>query len=84
LAAWSVKFALMLQLVYPRDCRFVISGADYAQFHADRQPSGLMKLWAGHMEPPGKHGGPALALHDHLAHVLQLTPAGLAGRSRAD
>ncbi len=24
-----------------------------------------MRLWAGYMEPPGKHGGPALALHDH-------------------
>jgi hypothetical protein len=60
-----VKFALMLQLVYPRDSRFVIPFGDYAQFYADRQTSGLMKLWAGYMEPPGKHGGPALALHDH-------------------
>lgn len=65
LAAWSVKFALMLQLVYPRDCRFVIPDADYPQFYADRQPSDLMRLWAGFMEPPGKYGGPALALHDH-------------------
>jgi hypothetical protein len=65
LAAWSVKFALMLQLVYPRDSRFVIPEADYQQFHADRQPSDLMKLWAGYMEPPGKYGGPALALHEH-------------------
>jgi len=29
LAAWAVKFALMLQLVYPRDSRFVIPDADY-------------------------------------------------------
>jgi hypothetical protein len=65
LAAWSVKFALMLQLIYPRDSRFVIPGADYPQFYADRQPSDLMQLWAGFMEPPGKYGGPALALHDH-------------------
>ena len=65
LAAWVVKFALMLQLVYPRDSRFVIPDADYPQFCADRQPSDLMQLWAGYMEPPGKHGGPALALHDH-------------------
>ncbi len=65
LAAWSVKFALMLQLVYPRDSRFVIPEADYEQFYADRQPGDLMKLWAGYMEPPGKHGGPAFALHDH-------------------
>jgi hypothetical protein len=65
LASWSVKFALMLQLVYPRHSRFVIPDCDYAQFYAGRQPSGLMKLWAGYMEPPGKHGGPALALHDH-------------------
>ncbi len=65
LAAWSVKFALMLHLVYPKDSRFVIPDADYAQFHTDRRPSRLMKLWAGYMEPPGKHGGPVLALHDH-------------------
>lgn len=65
LAVWSVKFALMLQLVYPRDSRFVVPEADYQQLYADRQPSGLMKLWAGYMEPPGKYGGPALALHDH-------------------
>ena len=65
LAAWSVKFALMLQLVYPRDSRFVIPDADYPQFYTDRQPSDLMQLWAGYMEPPGKYSGPALALHDH-------------------
>lgn len=65
LAAWSVKFALMTQLIYPRDSRFVIPDADYSQFDADRRPSGLMQLWAGYMEPPGKYGGPALALHDH-------------------
>lgn len=65
LAAWSVKFALMLQLVYPRDSRFVIPEADYPQFYAERQPSDLMQLWAGYMEPPGKYSGPALALHDH-------------------
>ncbi len=29
LAAWSVKFALMLQLVCPRDSRFVIPDSDY-------------------------------------------------------
>jgi hypothetical protein len=65
LAAWAVKFALTLQLIYPRDSRFVIPDADYPQFYADRQPSDLMKLWARYMEPPGKLGGPALALHDH-------------------
>ncbi len=65
LAAWAVKLALMLQLVYPRDSRFVIPEADYQQFYADRRPSSLMKLWVGYMEPPGKYGGPALALHDH-------------------
>jgi hypothetical protein len=65
LAAWSVKFALMLQLVHPRDSRFVIPEGDYAQFHANRQPGELMKLWAGYMEPPGKHSGPYLALHDY-------------------
>ena len=65
LAAWSVKFALMLQLVYPRDSRFVIPEADYPRFYADRLPSDLMRLWTGYMEPPGKYGGPALALHDH-------------------
>ena len=53
LAAWVVKFALMLQLVYPRDSRFVIPDADYPQFYADRRPSDLMMLWAGYMEPPG-------------------------------
>lgn len=82
LAAWSVKLALMLQLVYPRDSRFVIPDADYAQFHGDRQPSDLMKLWAGYMEPPGKHGGPAMALHDHrhdemLFDAPMLTALGL-------
>jgi hypothetical protein len=65
LATWSVKFALMLQLVYPRDSRFVIPDTDYTQFYADRRPSDLMLLWAGYMEPPGKYGGPALALQDH-------------------
>jgi hypothetical protein len=65
LAAWSVKFALMLQLVYPRNSRFVIPDADYTKFYADRQPGDLMQLWAGYMEPPGKYSGPALALHDH-------------------
>jgi hypothetical protein len=38
LAVWSVKFALMLQLVYPRGSRFVIPEADYQQFYDDRQP----------------------------------------------
>ena len=65
LAAWSVKFALMLQLVYPRDSRFVVPEADYSRFYTERSPSDLMRLWAGYMEPPGKYGGPALALHDH-------------------
>jgi hypothetical protein len=86
LAAWSVKFALILQLVYPRDSRFVIPDADYPRFHADRRPGDLMRLWAGYMEPPGKYGGPALALHDHRhdemffdAEVLEA--AGLTRRS---
>lgn len=46
----------MLQLIYPRDSRFVIPGADYPQFYADRQPSDLMRLWPGYMAPPGKYG----------------------------
>lgn len=82
LAAWSVKFALMLQLVYPKDSRFVIPETDYPQFYADRQPSDPMRLWTGFMEPPGKYGGPALALHDHrhdemLFDAEMLTELGL-------
>ena len=41
LSAWSVKFALMSQLVYPRDSRFVIPDADYPQFSAERKLSEL-------------------------------------------
>jgi hypothetical protein len=65
LAAWSVKLILMLQQVYPRDSRFVIPETDYTQFYADRQPSHLMRLWAGYMEPPGQHGGAIRAFAEH-------------------
>ena len=49
LAAWAVRLILMLQQVYPRDSRFVIPETDYTQFYADRQPSKLMRLWAGEL-----------------------------------
>jgi hypothetical protein len=79
LAAWSVKLILMLQEVYPRDSRFVISDTDYAQFYAERQPSSLMHVWAGYMEPPGKHGGPITAFaehrHDEMHHDAELLTA---------
>lgn len=65
LASWAVKTILMLQLIYPRDDRFVIPEDDYTGFYADRRPSDLMRLWAGYMEPPGKYGGPALAFQEH-------------------
>lgn len=65
LAAWSVKLILMLQQIYLRDSRFVIPEADYAQLYEDRQPSELMRLWAGYMEPPGQRGGTVLAFHEH-------------------
>lgn len=65
LAAWSVKLTMMLQKVYPRDSRFVIPDADYAQFYRERQPSSLMQVWTGYMEPPGKHGGPIMAFAEH-------------------
>lgn len=63
LAAWSVKLNLMMQLAHARD-RLVIPAEDYARFYRERQPSELMMLWAGCMEPPGKHGGPVLAFGD--------------------
>lgn len=75
LAAWSVKFALMLQLIYPRHSRFVIPEADYSQFYADRQPGDLAQLWAGYMEPPGKYGGPLATIR--FGHcVIGLLKAG--------
>jgi hypothetical protein len=65
LAARSAKLILMLQQVYPRDSRFVIPETDYTRFYADRQPSHLMRLWAGYMEPPGQHGGAIRAFAGH-------------------
>lgn len=65
LATWAVKFALMQQRLYPRDSRFVIPDEDYERFYADRQPSELMLMWAGYMEPPGKHGGPVMSFGEH-------------------
>lgn len=84
LASWAVKFVLMHQLAHARDRRFAIPERDYAQFYENRTPSDLIRLWAGHMEPPGKYGGPALAFTDvslnetyHDAPMLAL--AGLSG-----
>jgi hypothetical protein len=74
----------MHQLAHARDRRFAIPERDYAQFYENRTPSDLIRLWAGHMEPPGKYGGPALAFTDvslnetyHDAPMLAL--AGLSG-----
>lgn len=63
LAAWSVKLILMLQLTHARD-RLVIPAEDYTRFFDERQPSDLMQIWAGYMEPPGKHGGPGVVFGD--------------------
>jgi hypothetical protein len=65
LAAWSMKYILMGQLVHGRDRRFAIPESEYTRFHDERTPGSLMRLWAGYMEPPGKHGGPALAFTDY-------------------
>jgi hypothetical protein len=65
LATWAAKFALMQQRLYPKDSRFVIPDEDYARFYAERQPSELMLVWAGYMEPPGKHGGPVMSFGEH-------------------
>jgi hypothetical protein len=65
LARWAVKFALMQQRLYPKDSRFVIPDEDYARFNAERLPSELMLVWAGYMEPPGKHGGPVMSFGEH-------------------
>lgn len=65
LATWAAKFVMMLQLIYPRDGRFVIPESDYARFYAARRPSDDMALWAAYMEPPGKRGGPVLAFEEH-------------------
>jgi hypothetical protein len=58
LAAWAVKYVLMNQSMHGRDRRFAIPECEYARFHDERTPRSLMRLWAGYMEPPGKHGGP--------------------------
>jgi hypothetical protein len=64
LAAWAVKYILMHQLTHGRNRRFAIPEDEYTRFHGERTPGSLMRLWAGYMEPPGKHGGPALAFTD--------------------
>ena len=64
LAAWAVKYVLMHQLAHERGRRFAIPEREYAQFYERRTPGSGMRLWAGYMEPPGKHGGPALAFTD--------------------
>jgi len=64
LAAWAVKYVLMHQLAHGRDRRFAIPECEYTRFHDERTPGTLMRLWAGYMEPPGKHGGSALAFAD--------------------
>jgi hypothetical protein len=66
LATWAVKFALMQQLLYPKDSRFVIPDEDYTRFYVQRQPSELMLVWAGYMEPLGKHGGPVVSFGEHI------------------
>jgi hypothetical protein len=65
LAAWAVKYVLMNQLTHGRSRRFTIPECEYTRFHDERTPGSLMRLWAGYMEPPGKHGGPALTFADY-------------------
>jgi hypothetical protein len=65
LAAWAVKYALMCQLTHGRDRRFAIPEDDYYRFHEERTPGNSMRLWAGYMEPPGKHVGPVLTFTDY-------------------
>jgi len=64
LATWAAKYALMFQLTHERGRRFAIPEDDYSRFYDERTPGKLMRLWTGYMEPPGKHGGPALAFTD--------------------
>jgi hypothetical protein len=64
LASWAVKYVLMCQLTHERDRRFAIPADDYTRFYDQRTPGNVMRLWAGYMEPPGKHGGSALAFTD--------------------
>jgi len=65
LAAWAVKYVLMGQLTHERGRRFAIPDDDYTRFHDEPTPGSTMRLWAGYMEPPGKHGGPVLAFNDY-------------------
>jgi hypothetical protein len=84
LATWAAKYALMFQLTHGRDRRFAIPEADYRRFYDERSPGGLMRLWTGYMEPPGKQGGPALAFIDDTVNETYHDPqmlqrAGLSG-----
>jgi hypothetical protein len=54
-----VKFALMQQRLYPKDSRFLMRTMRAST------PSELMLVWAGYMEPPGKHGGPVMSFGEH-------------------
>ena len=65
LARWAMKTILMLQLTHPRQGRFVIPPEDYRQFGTTRQPDDGTLMWTGHMEPPGKRGGPTLAFVEY-------------------
>lgn len=40
----------------------------------NRAPGSLMRLWAGYMELPGKHGGPALAFADYSLNETHHDP----------
>jgi len=65
----------MNQLAHARDRRFAIPGDEYARLHEKRTPGSTMRLWAGCMEPSGKHGGPKLAFADYSL-ARQLVAAG--------
>jgi len=75
LASWAVKYVLMGQLTHGRDRRFAIPEEDYTRFYNQRVPGDLMRLWAGYMEPPGKHGGPVLAFTDYTLNETYHDPA---------
>jgi hypothetical protein len=74
LAAWAVKYVLMGQLTHGRGRRFAIPDDDYTRFYGERTPGNLMRLWAGYMEPPGKHGGPMLAFGDYSVNETYHDP----------
>ncbi|MGO8960355.1 MAG: hypothetical protein ACLQFR_23730 [Streptosporangiaceae bacterium] len=78
LATWAVKYVLMNQLTHERERRFAIPETEYTRFYTERSPGSAMRLWAGYMEPPGKHGGPVLGFADFSLNETYHDPSMLA------